>query len=188
MSPEVVGQAEPRGHQPYRQWLSRTWEPDLPIALVIGINPNNATEKEDDGMTGFLVRLLRGVEGEFQCGGYVLVNCFDYRDRKPKAILDIDTPSSSRNIPTIRDKLKTCDFVVVSIAAMPPRFELFVLPGRVSEPGDLPSRRYLLSTRLASSSSRNGSWPRSSSSSASSAMICALRSLGAYSKIDNPRL
>jgi hypothetical protein len=114
MSPEVVGQAEPRGHQPYRQWLSRTWEPDLPIALVIGINPNNATEKEDDGMTGFLVRLLRGVEGEFQCGGYVLVNCYDYRDRKPKAILDIDTPSSSRNIPTIRDKLKTCDFVVVS--------------------------------------------------------------------------
>jgi hypothetical protein len=117
ISPGVVGQAEPRGHQPYRQWLSRIWEPDLPIALVVGINPNNATEKEDDGMTGFLVRLLRGLEGEFQCGGYILVNCFDYRDRTPKALLDINRPSSTKNTPTIRDKLKTCDFVVVSWGA-----------------------------------------------------------------------
>lgn len=114
MSPGVVGKAEPGGHQPYRQWLSRTWEPDLPIALVIGMNPNNATENEDDGMTGFLVRLLRRLEGDYRCGGYVIVNCFDYRDRTPKGLLDISKPSSSRNMPTVIDQLKTCDFVVVS--------------------------------------------------------------------------
>ena len=114
MSPGVSGRAKPQGMQAYRRWLSRTWDPDLPVALVIGINPNKATEAEDDGMTGFLVRLLRAQRGAFQCGSYILVNCFDYRDRHPKALLSISNPSSPNNTSTIKRVLKECDFVVVS--------------------------------------------------------------------------
>ncbi len=114
MAPGVTGSAQPEGMQAYRQWLSRCWDPNSPVALVIGINPNKATEVEDDGMTGFLVRLLRVQQGAFQCGGYILVNCFDFRDRHPAALLNVSMPSSPDNTPTIKRMLNKCDFVVVS--------------------------------------------------------------------------
>jgi hypothetical protein len=110
----VKGRAYPEGLQLYRQWLSREWDPTLPVALVIGINPHKATEAQDDGMTGFLTRLLRGLDGEFLCGGYILVNCFDYRDRAPTSLLDVPEPSSAKNLPTIRRMVKKCDFIVAS--------------------------------------------------------------------------
>lgn len=110
----VTGAAEPEGLQPYRHWLSRTWDPDLPVALVIGINPHKATESQDDGMTGFLTRLLRGLEGEYSCGGFILVNCFDYRDRTPHTLLEVEQPSSRKNTRTIGQMLKKCDFVIAS--------------------------------------------------------------------------
>jgi hypothetical protein len=112
--PGVIGDAEPRGLKKYRYWLSRVWNQSLPTALVIGINPNTATEFQDDGMTSFLTRFLRQLEGEYQCGGFFLVNCFDYRDRTPKALLNVDQPTSEKNIHVIKRKLEECDFVVVS--------------------------------------------------------------------------
>jgi len=100
--------------KPYRQWLSRTWTPGLPTALVIGINPNRATESEDDAMTNFLTRMLRNLKGSYRCGGFYLVNCFDVRERQPKSLLKFENPSSNSNDDAIADKLKLCDFVVVS--------------------------------------------------------------------------
>jgi hypothetical protein len=114
LPPGVVGRAKPSGLEPYRYWLSRTWDLGLPKALIIGMNPNKATESHDDQMTGFLTRLLRGLEGEYICGGYTLVNCFDYRDKSPKTLLNIEEPSSTANIPTIKAMLRKCDFIVVS--------------------------------------------------------------------------
>lgn len=110
----VDGDARPRGHDSYRQWLSRSWEPSLPVALVIGINPNRATESSDDAMTNFLTRLLRKLEGPYRCGGYYLVNCFDFRERHPKSLLDAARPNSAHNDRTIAERLNACDFVVAS--------------------------------------------------------------------------
>ena len=110
----IKGEAEPRGLGVYRHWLLRVWDSNLPVALVIGINPNKATEIADDAMTNFLTRMLRNLEAPYRCGGYYLVNCFDYRDRRPESLLGVDQPSSDENDKTILDKLEACDFVVLS--------------------------------------------------------------------------
>ena len=112
LPPGVTGDANPRGRAAFRHWLSRTWARSGQVALVIGINPNTATESDDDGMTRFLTRLLRGLEGEYACRGYVLVNCCDVRHRDPRELKDIESPCSEANVETIRRMLAACDFVV----------------------------------------------------------------------------
>ncbi len=114
LKPGVLGDAYPRGHSTYRHWLSRTWDSLHPIALVIGINPNTATESEEDGMTLFLTRLLKGLKGEYKCGGYVLVNCCDWRGSPPGLLKDVDEPCSEKNIDTIHELLVKCNFIVAS--------------------------------------------------------------------------
>jgi hypothetical protein len=64
LQPGIVGDASPTGRQTYRHWLSRRWDSAAPLALVIGINPNTATESEDDPTTRFLIKLLRPLDGE----------------------------------------------------------------------------------------------------------------------------
>jgi len=110
----INGDARPRGRQTYRHWLSRTWDATGPVALVIGINPNTATEDQDDGMTSFLTRLLRGLGGDYACGGFMLVNCCDLRHGKPGALQDCPAPVSPRNLAIVREKLCDCDLVVAS--------------------------------------------------------------------------
>lgn len=110
----IAGDAYPQGTATYRQWLSRTWDPDRAVALVVGINPNTATESQDDGMTRFLTRLLRGIPGQYECGGFILVNCCDYRAPDPKTLKHCRAPVSPNNLATVRSKLVECDFVVAS--------------------------------------------------------------------------
>ncbi len=113
LPPGVTGDANPRGSSQYRHWLSRTWG-DGPIALVIGINPNTATEDQDDGMTNFLTTLLCELDGEYKCGGYVLVNCCDHRHSKPVELRNVPAPCSPTNKQTVELMLSICDFVVAS--------------------------------------------------------------------------
>lgn len=111
---QITKDAYPRGSSEYRHWLSRIWSPGGAIALVIGINPNTATDKDEDGMTRFLAQLLSELEGEFACGGYILVNCCDVRSREPKDLKHHPVPYSPSNLDTIRARLAECDFVVAS--------------------------------------------------------------------------
>jgi len=60
MREQLIKDAHPKGSSAYRHWLSRTWSSG-PTALVIGINPNKATEAYEDGMTSFLRELLSGL-------------------------------------------------------------------------------------------------------------------------------
>lgn len=114
LKPGVIGDANPHGCEAYRHWLSRTWDSPLPVALVIGINPNTATESIDDGMTNFLTGLLRSLSGEYACGRYVLANCSDYRSSNPKTLQASLSARSPNNMNVIREKLARCDFVVAS--------------------------------------------------------------------------
>lgn len=109
----VTGDAEPRGMSTYRHWLSRTWG-EGPVALVIGINPNTATDDDDDGMTNFLTSLLRGLEAPYCCGSYILVNCCDYRHNKPNQLQNVATPCSSNNLRTIQAQIARSAFIVAS--------------------------------------------------------------------------
>ena len=63
---QVTMDAFPRGCQPYRHWLSRTWQDGGRTALVIAINPSTATDTTDDATTQFLVRTLQELGGEFE--------------------------------------------------------------------------------------------------------------------------
>ena len=110
----VIGDANPHGASKYRHWLSRVWAPNEPMALVIGINPNIATEAEDDGMTSFLTRLLRPLDGEYANGGFILVNCCDIRHPKLQKLKELVAPCSHSNMKTIQSMLVKCDFVVAS--------------------------------------------------------------------------
>src|SRR5687768_16350222 len=101
----IIGNAFPPGRSKYRHWLSRTWDAGGPMALVVGINPNEATEDTDDGMTRFLTRLLRGLDGDYTSGGFVLLNCCDLRNPKPGALQKCPTPCSATNLATVRSKL-----------------------------------------------------------------------------------
>lgn len=114
LQPEIAKDAFPRGRAEYRHWLSRRWAQGGQTALVIGINPNEATDTDDDGMTRFLSRLLRNLDGEYACSGYILVNCCDIRGREPKHLKNCDAPSSASNLKTIAKMLHGCDFVVAS--------------------------------------------------------------------------
>jgi len=111
--PAVTGDANPRGKSIYRHWLTRSWG-DGRVALVIGINPNTATDWEDDGMTNFLTSLLRQLDGDFQCGSYILVNCCDYRHNKPSELKNVDAPCSPTNLQTVERNIAKCDFIVAS--------------------------------------------------------------------------
>ncbi|MBX3425574.1 MAG: DUF1643 domain-containing protein [Pirellulales bacterium] len=114
LPPGIIGDAFPRGDTVHRHWLSRTWNPTGRVALVIGINPNTATEENDDGMTGFLTRHLRKLKGEFACGSYILVNCCDLRGGDPKKLRDAKEPCTAANTEHVQAKLCECDFVVAS--------------------------------------------------------------------------
>jgi hypothetical protein len=84
------------------------------VALVIGINPNTATESEDDSMTNFLTELLRGLDGEYKCGGYAVVNCCDFRHAHPEELGSVVSPCSEVNMKMVDARLLECDFVVAS--------------------------------------------------------------------------
>jgi hypothetical protein len=109
----IFGDAHPRGQSKYRHWLSRSWG-DGPTALVIGINPNTATESDDDGMTNFLTTLLRGLDGKYKCGGYLLVNCCDQRHPKPEQLKTLPAPCSPSNKGTVQRMIAKCAFIVAS--------------------------------------------------------------------------
>jgi hypothetical protein len=111
---EIAGDAYPRGYSEYRHWLSRTWDANGATALVIGINPSKATDTVDDPMTGFLVRLMSSLSGDFACGEYVLVNCCDLRSPNPDNLRTEDGACSPENLATIQRFLYECDFVVAS--------------------------------------------------------------------------
>ncbi len=114
LKPSESGDAFPRGNSRYRQWLSRTWEGSLPKALAIGINPSSATDSNDDKMTKFLSEFLKALSGEYRCGGYMLVNCWDCRDSDPKNLKKIADPNSCCNDAVITGMLAACSFVVAS--------------------------------------------------------------------------
>ncbi len=128
----VIGDANPRGSSRNRHWISRRWDQSRPIAFVIGINPNTATESYNDPMTGFLTKLLRCLEGEYRCSGYILANCCDYRHCKPKALERLAPSCSWENTETIRTMLEKCDFVVASWGTTPYGEKLEVARAKVS--------------------------------------------------------
>lgn len=57
----------------YRTELRRTWDPEAPWVLFIGLNPSKAGAVDDDAT----VRLWRGFARRWGYGGFVAVNVYE---------------------------------------------------------------------------------------------------------------
>lgn len=81
----------------YRYALWRTWNPDAPYTLFIGLNPSTADETEDDPT----IRRCIGFAKTWNTGGIVMVNLFAFRATRPadmKAASDPVGPENNRHL------------------------------------------------------------------------------------------
>lgn len=67
----------------HRLVLHRQWDKAKPCAMVIGLNPSNADEKEDDPTIGFVTRILNN-NGY---GGLFMVNLFTMITPHPEELI-----------------------------------------------------------------------------------------------------
>lgn len=67
----------------HRVMLHRLWDQQRPCATVIGLNPSNANEKDDDPTIGFVTRVLN-FNGY---GGLFMVNLFTMITPHPKDLV-----------------------------------------------------------------------------------------------------
>ncbi len=72
----------------YRYRLEREWEPELPTAVWIMLNPSTADAKTDDPT----VRKCVGFATQWGCGGIVIVNLFAARATDPTRLETFDDP------------------------------------------------------------------------------------------------
>lgn len=63
----------------YRYVLTRRWDSRLPMALLIGLNPSDATDTKNDPTITRIVDLLRYQE----YGGFYMMNLFAYKTPYP---------------------------------------------------------------------------------------------------------
>lgn len=66
----------------YRYVLWRTWNPELPRVLFVGLNPSTADEAADDPT----VRRCVGFAKAWGFGGVIIANLFAIRSKTPKTI------------------------------------------------------------------------------------------------------
>jgi hypothetical protein len=64
----------------YRYQLGRTWEPDAPPVLFVGLNPSTADETADDQTIHRCIRFAR----DWGYGGILMANLFAFRATDPR--------------------------------------------------------------------------------------------------------
>lgn len=77
----------------YRYELNRYWDHDLPVLMVVGLNPSTADEDADDPT----VRRLISFASSWGFGGIRLNNLFAYRSTDPKSMLAQSNPIGEHN-------------------------------------------------------------------------------------------
>jgi hypothetical protein len=98
----------------FRYSLCRIWDPKLPRAMFVGLNPSTADENEDDPT----VRRCIGFARKWKFGGLILVNLFAYRSTDPAYMLEADDPIGPANDRHIRANALAAGRVVVAWGTM----------------------------------------------------------------------
>lgn len=89
----------------YRYMLRIIWNPDLPVAAFIGVNPSTADEIVDDPT----VRRCRGYAEAWECGGLVMLNLFAFRATDPRVMKAHPSPIGADNtIAHLKSRLSEC--------------------------------------------------------------------------------
>lgn len=89
----------------YRYALRIVWNPALPVAAFIGLNPSTADEWQDDPT----VRRCRNFADSWNCGGLLMLNIFAFRATDPDDMMKVEEPVGPRNSPAyLIEQLESC--------------------------------------------------------------------------------
>ena len=86
------------GCRTWRYSLLREWDPTLPQAVFIGLNPSTADETVDDPT----IRRCIGFAKSWGCGSLEMLNLFAVRSPFPKYIQNVPDPVGPMNDAVIR--------------------------------------------------------------------------------------
>ena len=92
----------------YRYALWRIWNPELPKAMCIGLNPSTANASKNDNTINILIRMLT-VLGY---GGFYMTNLFAWISSKPEDLLTCADPIGE-NDSKLKEVEAICDEVIV---------------------------------------------------------------------------
>lgn len=90
----------PCGH--YRWWLSRSWQPEAPALLFIGLNPSRADAARDDPT----LRRLQGFARQWGYGSLLVLNLFARISASPALLRRVDDPVGAENDATLQQALR----------------------------------------------------------------------------------
>lgn len=79
--------------QRYRYTLKIVWEPSLPVAVFLALNPSTATEFQDDPT----LRKVQGFAHRWGCGGVLMLNIFAFRATDPRVMKMQNDPVGPEN-------------------------------------------------------------------------------------------
>jgi hypothetical protein len=94
----------------YRYVLERSWAPELPTVMFIGLNPSTADGREDDPT----VRRCIGFAMRWGFGALVLTNLFGYRTTDPRKLTLVGDPVGPRNDRCIDEAVQRSDLLVAA--------------------------------------------------------------------------
>lgn len=100
----------------YRYLLTRIWDPSIPPAVFLMLNPSTADALEDDATVGRLAG-KNGFARKFGAGGLVVVNLFGLRSTDPRALLHHADPVGPLNDAFIRRATANASTVVAAWGA-----------------------------------------------------------------------
>lgn len=92
----------------YRYRLDRSWDPSLPRALFIGLNPSTADAQLDDPT----IRRCIGFGRRWGCGSVTVVNLFAWRSTDPQGLRLVEDPVGPGNARALRLALREAQTVV----------------------------------------------------------------------------
>lgn len=101
----------------YRYLLTRIWDPAVPPAVFLMLNPSTADALEDDATILRLVRRPNGFAHRMGAGGVVVVNLFALRSTDPRALRDHADPVGPLNDAFIRRATAGASTVVAAWGA-----------------------------------------------------------------------
>jgi hypothetical protein len=140
LAPGVHGGALFSPCMAYRYWLSRLWDPSLPLGVVLGINPSTAAAEVDDQTTVTLI----GFGRVWGWGGYYLGNPFAFRARDQRELLGAVDPVGPDNDDHLRSLFQRADQVVVAWGSAKTPAVRRLLDARLAQMADLLGSRPLL--------------------------------------------
>jgi len=97
----------------YRYLLTRIWDPSIPPAVFVMLNPSTAGADQDDPTVRRIVRFAR----DWGKGGVIVVNLFALCSTNPERLRTHPDPVGRHNAVFVRQAVRQADLVVAAWGA-----------------------------------------------------------------------